>query len=176
MIPAGSGAWGFEEVVLPNDDLDAAVRVGKIQHRYAISQGWGNTLAVGGESEHIDGVYGEIAIARIYGAAWSEERATDPAYMQAPDVGGTEVRSTRWPDGYLPFRPRRHDRRERAFSLVILGEARGLCRAVGWIYGFDAAVPRYHRPADAKGPAFYAVPQEALTDPAWLPIIREGEA
>jgi hypothetical protein len=174
VILPGSSAWGFAEILLPDDDLESAVRVGTFRYDSA-RRGARSTLPIGDLGSRSTAYTGR---SRSRGS--TAPRGRSPTrWISARRIQTSEGRRSArrgTGDGYLPFRPRRRDRLERAFSLVTLLETRGLCRAVGWIYGFDAAVPRYLRPADANGPAFYAVPQDGLTDPAWLPIIREGEA
>jgi hypothetical protein len=163
--PAPSSAYGVLELELSISDEAAAVRIGEARNANATRNGWKPRLGPGTDWSDPLGARGEAAVARAYGAIWRDPERLDPDRQHAPDVGGVDVRTTEHADGHLPIRE--DDSSDRAHVLVLaLGRRR--YRIPGWIYGFDAKVSRYW----SDRFACYWIPQDALLDPAWLPIER----
>jgi len=168
-IPAGlRHALGAFELGLDDLDESLAVVVGRERLAVCDQEGWTPRVEDGIERSHRDGARGELAVARCYGAAWIHP-VRNASNLHLPDVGNVDVRATARPGSEMPIRE--GDPLERAHVRVeLLGPGR--YRVVGWIYGFDAKLVRYRRPASDRGAAYWSVPLEALSDPAWLPIER----
>lgn len=104
---------------------------------------------------HIEGVLGELAVAKALNRYWSGNRLA-PA---TGDVGeGIEVRTTAHENGRLILHPT--DPGESVFILVTGKD--GLYRLRGWIYGKDGKDERYWSDVAGNGRWAFFVPQGDL--------------
>ena len=102
---------------------------------------------------HIEGVCGEIALAKVLGVYWSNHLAR----FDTDDVGALQVRTR--PEAWHELIVHKHDRDDRVFVLL-LGRAPTF-RVAGWIRGADAKQATWWKDPAGGRPAFF-VPQESL--------------
>jgi hypothetical protein len=104
---------------------------------------------------HIEGVLGELALAKWQGVYWS---LTTFAKRNDGDVGKDEVRTTHHENGRLIMHPEDSDDRKYWLVTGSMGEY----QIRGWLYGRDGKQERWWAdPAKNRRPAYW-VPQEEL--------------
>jgi len=104
---------------------------------------------------HILGAAGELAVAKLANVYWNG----DVGDFAATDAGPHDVRTSEWLTARLCLHPT--DKPRRVYILVV-GKPPGLW-VVGWLYGFDAMVPRYWgNPTGNNRPEAFWIPQADL--------------
>jgi len=102
----------------------------------------------------LDGVLGEMAVARWLGFAYVHTKGA----FKVPDVGPAYVRSTRHATGHLIVRPG-----DPAGPYVLVVDRRPAFRIAGWLPSEVARTFPLRKP-DRSRPAAYLVPQPDLMD------------
>ena len=150
------------EVILSEADESWALEVARARNANGTRRGYRPKLGPGTDRAHSLGARGELAVARSTGASWDDPERLDFARMHDPDVGAFDVRTSERLDAVLPIRP--GDRNDRPHVLVLALDDRRY-RLAGWLLGREGKRPEFWRDADARGPGWWAVPQDALHDP-----------
>jgi len=155
------------EVTLSEADEAWALEIGRARNENALRRGF-KPILPGSDTAAGDalGARGELAAARAYELEWRDPYRHDVQHMHDPDVGDLDVRTVERAAGTLNMRPR--DVNDRVYLLVV-AEGRRRYRMAGWLLGREAKQDEFWRPADARGPGWWAVPQDALRDPWSVP-------
>jgi len=105
-------------------------------------------------SMDINGAHAELAVAKAYNVYWNPSVRIG----KATDVGRVQVRSTSRANGRLIKRP--NDSDDDIFLLVHC--KRPKFQLIGWLYGREAKVERFYKPADQSGGEAWWVDADSL--------------
>jgi hypothetical protein len=147
-------------VILTDVEIELANLVGKMQFEEVVRKSSrGKWPDADGKKTAIEAAAGEVACAKFLNQYWIAGVNT----YHRPDVGvNIQVRTTKYPNGHLPFRPSNNDPVDHVYYLVT-GEIPTFV-VVGWILGRDCMNPAWVKDPGANGSAFF-VPQSALKKP-----------
>jgi len=153
------------EVCLSRSESERAKREGRRRQEFSAHRADTHGFVGDGEIIHVQGCYGEIAVAALRGSSWV---GFSPDFEELrSDVDGLQVRTTRYPTGKLLLHPKDPDDqrfvlcRTHLFPTVLV---------VGWVWGEEAKVKENWRrasPQDRREPCYW-VPNESLRDPREL--------
>lgn len=149
------------EVTLTEEDIEKAIEVGSERNRRANMRRYSHRAAIVGndnaEANHILGVKGEIAFAKMIGLKNFEP--TIDTYRRFPDLpGDIEVRTRRGLMAELIIRDL--DKDDSRYVLVTTADEKTF-EARGWIFAKDGKRPEYESNPGGRRPAFF-VPQTEL--------------
>ena len=144
------------EVNLDSSQIYQAATVGIIRQTRNLKDKRRPRYEAGNQSDwqlHIEGCLSEFAVAKHLNIYWDGNIGS----LSAADVGGLEVRSTKYKTGRLIIHP--EDKDESKYILVT--GINGVYSIHGWMFGKDGKNPKYWDDP-SKGRAAYFIPQEDL--------------
>jgi len=148
-------------------EVAIASQVGIRRHLAALVANRANGYGRGdddGWSDHIEGVCGELAVAKALGVYWTP---TVDTFKSGGDVGDWQVRTRRRADYELLIRD---DDADEAPFILVRGRV-PLFEVVGWIRGRDGKRDEWRHAHGGRPPAYF-VPAEALLPLETLPPCR----
>lgn len=165
---------GPRHTVLSAEEMAEADRVAEFRHGLGRSTGAKHRAGAGSLEYDKRGSYGELGSAKILRQPWNVPASDDFVKIRgSADVGGYEIRATKWPNGCLLIYP--HDKDDSIFVLAIVeghplpGRLAVRVTLKGWAFAGDAKIDTYWTTKRAEYLPAWFYPQRFLQPMDTLP-------